>query len=356
MLSQAERPADLAGLETLLAQEQGTVDRVQSELDERRLAASATGSFGAELSSARRRLSRMKTEPRSLRGHLLRAHTKCHVMLAQDDRDGARAALEAALRLWEAAPHRIAKEPQPYVATLNNIAGLLLFYGQHADTLALFETMRGVLDDRRPGTRNRLLIKEVARSYNLELEAVRHMAPDARRTDVIARVEGFLDEHRRSIPAPYHASFQFQLASLHFADRNYAAALAWANRLHASTRRHRALPTAARLLNLMIHAELQNLIPLGYFAENTKRYLKRHRLQTRWRREVIAYLQRLARSPRIDTAAAYATLGQTLWPDNAASAVPPDDINYANIRLWVARNGRAPALRKSPRTAGCRAG
>ena len=84
-------------------------------------------------------------------------------------------------------------------------------------------------------------------------------------------------ENEKIIPPDYQVMLRYQFAYIYFMQKDYSNSLKWVNEIiQTPFKKYRMdLQSYARILNLMIHFELGNIIVLKYAVENCRRFLRK---------------------------------------------------------------------------------
>lgn len=197
----------------------------------------------------------------------------------------------------ESHPHRLKEDPGLYASSINNFIGYFAFQKRYKPALELINRAKVIYDRVQLKSEKKTLLKQILRTYSMELEIYRESDLVVSNQGFFEKVEGFVNENSRKMPKGYYASFCFQLGCIHFELENYKAALSWVNELLSSKEKdlRQDLIIHARLLNLMIHFELGNSFVLRYYVDSTRRYLKKRHLLGDFEMEMIRLFSRLGK-------------------------------------------------------------
>jgi hypothetical protein len=184
---------------------------------------------------------------------------------------------------------------------------------------------------------NRTLLKQILRTYNIELEISRDTKAFKENADFIESTEAFVKANVNKIPKEYLLSFWFQLASIHFMRRDISHSLQWTNRLLNSRSKdiRTDLQIQARMLNLMIHLEQKNLMVLRYYVDSARRYMKKVKQVQPFEEVLLKFFIKIGRIPLLEYKEAFAGLKHQLFPENGESLVPEDVTGYIDYREWI---------------------
>lgn len=137
-----------------------------------------------------------------------------------------------------------------------------------------------------------VLIKEIIRTYNIELEVYRTQKAYTHGIDLIDEIQEYITKHISKVPKNYLLSFRYQFAHLYFLNSDYKAALKWVNViLNEKEKYHRSdLIAYTYWLNLLIHFELKNVFVLRYYVDAMRRYLKKHKIIEPYEKSLLKFL------------------------------------------------------------------
>ena len=138
------------------------------------------------------------------------------------------------------------------------------------------------------------------------------------------------------MPKSYLLSFWFQLANIHFMQRNFDHALSWINEiLNTRDKSIRAdLQIHARMMNLMIHLEQQNMFVLRYFVDSTRRFLKKQRAVAEHESILLKFFSSIAQAPVMEYRDRFRSLSERLFPQSGESLVPKS-LDYLDYKAWI---------------------
>ncbi|HMQ48269.1 MAG TPA: hypothetical protein PKA00_12715 [Saprospiraceae bacterium] len=282
-----------------------------------------------------------KEKASTLEAKMLYYSTNYLLDLQQQQIEQAPTHLQALIDLLEQYPERIEEEPTWYIATINNLVSYQVFRKNHEDALILIQKAKKIYEHWRFTSENRSLLKQVLRTYNIELEIYRSLKTfTAEQTQFVATTEAFMKEHVHKMPKEYLVSFWFQLGSIYFMRKEYHAALHWINQLlNARFKDIRTdLLVQANMLNLMIHWEQQNLMVLRYYVDSARRLVKKVKRVQPYEEILLKFFAKLGRLPLLEYKTAFQQLEQTLFPAHGESLIPADTLNYIDYKTWIKDN------------------
>lgn len=246
-------------------------------------------------------------------------------------------ALRTLVILLEQKKHRVEEDPGLYVSSINNLVSFLVFTRQYNEALTTIQKARDLYDQWNLTSGNRTLLKQMLRTLNIELEIYRDEKMFKEKPGFIKHTEAFIMENVNKMPKEYLLSFWFQFASIHFMRGDFKRAQQWINRLLNERFRElrRDLQVQARMLNLMIHLEQQNLMVLRHYVDSTRRYLKKVKEVQPFEKILMRFFIKIGRLPLLEHRSAFLELKEQLFPDNGEYLISEDVLGYIDYRGWI---------------------
>ncbi len=236
----------------------------------------------------------------------------------------------------ESLPHRIAENPGLYVSTINNFITYFVFSKRPTEALELIQRAKAVFESWNLKSENRTILKQVARTYNIELEVYRDAGMLDEKASAITDVTGFVEQYAQKMPKEYVISFWFQLAYISFSKKDYKEALNWVNKiLQFMDRTVRPdIQVQCRMLNLMIHFELGNMFVLRYFVDSAKRFIKKMKGLDDHEKLLLSFFSKISKVPVADYKELFQKLNVELI-EKASSDSPIFQQDYIDYRNWI---------------------
>ncbi len=336
-LAQAINPGDFNSFEQILSNQKTGLEKMNksNELWQLGIASSKAISTGAKNPKVQWEQELKTTQ--TLDAKVMFYYSWFLHLVVQGESAVAEEKLIELLTLLEAQPNRLKEEAGWYVSTLNNLLSLYAYQKKIDLAFALINKAKKVYDGLDIKTENKGLLKQVLRTYNLELEIVRSEKLFEDRLPFIERTEEFVNQYQGKMPIDYLHSFWFQFASIHFMRKDYSKSLNWINKL-LNTRAKNAridLQITARMLNLMVHLEQQNLFVLRYFVDSAKRYFKKQKQVQEYEKVLLQFFITMGRLPLLEYKQAYRALKHTLFPEEGKSLVPEGDLQSIDFKSWL---------------------
>ena len=155
-----------------------------------------------------------------------------------------------------------------YIATLNNLITYYVFSNRTQEALKLIEKAKTVYRSNRPRSENKSLLKQILRTFNIELEIYRVQRLYRNDPKYVDDTEVFVVSNKMKMPNEYLISFWFQLAHIRFEQKDLQKSLKWVNMIIQTNFRDVRIDIQlqARFLNLLVHLEQKNIFVLRYFV------------------------------------------------------------------------------------------
>jgi hypothetical protein len=250
--------------------------------------------------------------------------------------DKASKTLTDLLDLLEKYPHRIQEDPAIYISSANNLVSFFVFTKQYEKAIALISRSRVLYEKAIQQHQKKSLLKQLLRTYNIELEIYRDTRSFEKNLPFIEHIESFISRHLSKIPHEYLVSFWFQLANIHFMRKDFDRSLKWIN----SIMNARFLPTPselqvqARMLNLVIHLEQDNLFVLRYFTDSTRRFLKKIKQVQPFEQILLTFFSKIGQTPKYEQKDRFRELQEQLF-SAGNELVPASVLDYIDYKKWI---------------------
>jgi hypothetical protein len=185
------------------------------------------------------------------------------------------------IKLLEKYPDRIKEDPHSYVTAIGNKIGLYLSFKRWDDIPALIQKMREVPSKYKLNDESKFTVRVWLRMFNVELEMYRDSRQLEKGIALMEEIQQFIAKHRKAIPADYILLFYYQFANIFFLKKDYLKSLRWLNEIINSSvgNIREDIQCYARVLNLIVHFELNNIIVLRYAVDSCRRFLKKRKAE-----------------------------------------------------------------------------
>ena len=257
--------------------------------------------------------------------------------LQKNDYPKAMQKLQELVELMEAFPLHINEDPSLYTSCVNNYVSFLIFRKNYTNALEMIQKAKKIYEQWRITSENRSLLKQVLRTYNIELEIYRETKNYQETEDFLKSTETFVRLNKHKMPKEYLISFWYQFASIRFMQKDFNGALEWINQLLNYNFKNigKDLQVQARMLNLMIHLEQENLMVLRYFVDSVKRFLKKVKEIQPYEVILLQFFIKIGRLPFAEYTLAFQELKQLLFPSNGEVIIPDRVLDSIDYREWI---------------------
>lgn len=198
-----------------------------------------------------------------LQSKVLHYHILYGLSFIKGDMIAAERSVSDLIELLEVFPDRIKDDPHAYVTAISNKVSLYHTVKRWDEIPPLLGKIRDVPSKIK---QSKFTVKLWIRTYNVELEMYR----DSKRPDealpLIAEIELFISQHLGVVTPDYLLLFYYQFANIYFLRAEFGKSLHWVDMI-LNERFEKArmdIQCYARILNLMVHFELNNILVLRY--------------------------------------------------------------------------------------------
>lgn len=253
------------------------------------------------------------------------------------DSEKASQALYALVEILESDPKKLRHNMSLYTSSVNNLISYLVFTKKHDDALQLINRAKNIYQQWRLAGEQKTILKQVLRTYNIELEIYRDNKSYISNPTYIDSIDTFISTNENKIPDDYRLSLYFQLASIHFSLKKYSRALHWVNRIlnHKFTQQRTDIQVQIRLLNLMVHLEQQNMFVLRHFVDSTRRFINKVGNITEGQQVLLRFFIKIGQAFPYQYKDLFTELHAQLFPHNAPSVLAPSALDFIDYRTWI---------------------
>lgn len=274
-------------------------------------------------------------DPGSLTANLLHNHVLYGYHLINAEPKIAEERITDILHLLEQHPDKIVEEPGLYATSLGNKASLLLYQKRWKEAIRLLGQIRNIPATFNLKRNNKFSVRTICRSYNLELEVYRDMKNTKAGNQLINEVETYLNKNISAIPEDYTILFWYQFANIYFLSGKHAHALQWVNRLMDYKKESWSdLSSYARILHLMIHFELGNIVYIKYALGSHKRYFKKNRRYGRFEKICLDFFSKICDQPKNEYPSSFRRLFDQLFVEKQG-LISDNALDAIDIKYWI---------------------
>lgn len=240
------------------------------------------------------------------------------------------------IKFMEEWPDRIKESPGLYLTTVNNFITYYVFTKRPLKALELIDRSKLMFEKWTLRSENRTILKQVLRTYNIELEVYRDAELITERASAIDDVEAFVIKHAQKMPKEYLVSFWFQLGYIQFMRKEFRSAVRWINQIIQFKDRtvRPDIQIHARILNLMIHLDLKNIMALGYFVASARRFIRRMRPLLDHEKQLLAFFSAAVKIPLLEYPQHFQKLKASLILSTTEEH-PIRQQDFINFDKWV---------------------
>lgn len=290
-----------------------------------------------ELSKAKLKL----PKPTTVESEVLAANTAYITYLGAGKSKKAEAQLIKLIEKLETYKERLYENPAAYVSTVNNLCSYFVFRKRPQEALSLINKAKSTYSHIRITTERTSLLKQIIRTYNIELEIFRDYRNDTQPDfGFIAETETFISINKNKIPKEYLLSMWFQLAHIHFTAHNYGHAIRWLNEIlnNKFGKIRLDLQKYARMLNVMVHFEQQNYFVLRYFVDSMRRFNKKHHMHKEYDEVICRFIIKASNTPVYEHKSLFANTYAQIFADQQKEIVPQSTLDYIDYKAWMAKH------------------
>ncbi|MFK7904742.1 MAG: hypothetical protein AB8B69_06440, partial [Chitinophagales bacterium] len=244
--------------------------------------------------------------------------------------------LDRLIELLEKRPERIRDEPNAYMTALGNKIGMLLQTRQLEEVPKLIRKIRNVPADFNIKNRQKISLKLLLRTYNIELELYRDTGQYDRGVALIGEAKELIHKEKKHISEEYVLQFYYQFAYIYFMQKDYDRALDWLNKMvnESFEGSRQDLQIYARLLILMIHLELDNIMVLKYSIAAYRRFLKKRRQLETFEKILLKFFSKICMAFSYEYPALFQQLYADLF-DGEEEILTRNHLDYLDFRTWI---------------------
>lgn len=267
----------------------------------------------------------------TLQSEILRFNTAYISYLREGKNDKGGRELKKLIFLLEQNPHRLKEELISYIATINNLVSYMIFSKKDKEAIELINKAKRVYEKYGIRNESRGLLKQLLRTYNLELEIYRNMPIiDKVKFEFINETAALIEKKKSRIPQEYLLSFWFQLAHIYFMHTDIDNALHQVNNIINNKFKDARydLQIQGRILNLMIHFQQKNYFVLRYFVDSTRRFIRKIRPLSEQEEILFKFFSQMSTAHEYERKDHYKKLRNDIAIDYTSGA----EINY---QRWI---------------------
>jgi len=232
-------------------------------------------------------------------------------------------------------PNRILESPGMYVSTVNNLISYEIFNKNISKASERITSLKAFYTSIKAKKKTKSLLRQISRTYNLELEVIRSSTSSGSLRPQILEIEEFVIKNKSLMPRDYLISFQFQLASIFFLLADFDRALKWINTILDVKEYILEVLVHSRFLNLMIHYEKSNVFVLRYFVDSTRRFINKSKASHPFYSILLRFFSKIGRAPVLEHQKYFLDLLENFKILEQTGEFPTADLDYVNYKSWA---------------------
>ena len=243
------------------------------------------------------------------------------------------------IKLLEKHPDRITDDPGAYATALSNKISYLLFIKDRDEIPQLIKKVRDIPSAYKLNSKSKFAVRLWVRLFNIELEMYRDNKEIARGIVLIMEIQEFIEQHKKAVPDEYLLLFYYQFSYIFFLNRDYSTSLVWLNEIMNKNfgRIHEEVQSYARILGLIIHFELNNIIVLRYAVTSCRRFLKKKKNLQEFESLLLRFFSRLSLVREEEYPQLFNNFYSNLF-DGEENKVSENVLDYIDIKSWLESN------------------
>ena len=238
--------------------------------------------------------------------------------------------------LLEQQPKRIKDNPSSYATALNNLISFHIFNKSYSEVPVLLKKVKAIPIKFGLKKESKFSIRLQLRTYNIELEMYRDTQNLTAGIALIEEIEVFLKKRDKIIPKHYKLKFWYQFAYIFFLNKAFYKAMHWVNAIvnQRFDDSGSELEGFARLLNLMIHFELDNIIVLKYAIDSCRRFLKKKKQIETFELILLRFFSKITKVPKASYQKCFEQLKKDLLEGEQAP-INAHILDYLDFKKWI---------------------
>jgi len=275
----------------------------------------------------------------TLQAKILYYHILYTTNLMNNNSKAATGSLTKLIELLEKHPDRITDDPGSYATALSNKISYLLFYKDWDKIPELIKKVRDIPSTYKLNSKSKFAVGLWIRLFNIELEMYRDKKEIARGIVLIQEIQEFIEQHKKAVPDEYLLFFYYQFAYIFFLNNDYSKSLVWLNEIMNKNfgRLHEDVQSYARILGLIIHFELNNIIVLRYAVTSCRRFLKKKKNLLEFETLLLRFFSRLSLVRKDEYPQLFKNFYNNLFGGKEIK-VSDNVLDYIDIKSWLESN------------------
>ena len=275
----------------------------------------------------------------TLQSKILHYHILFTTNLINGNSQAAIDSITKLIELLEEHPNRITDDPGAYATALSNKISFLLVSKEWDKIPELIKKVREIPATYKLNSKSKFTVRLWVRLFNIKLEMYRDKKDIARGIVLIKEIQEFIEQHNQAVPDEYLLFFYYQFAYMFFLNKDHSKSLLWLNEIMNRNfgRLHEDVQSYARILGLIIHFELNNIIVLRYAVVSCRRFLKKKKNLQEFETILLRFFSRLSTVRKDEYAELFRNFYKNLFGGEEIK-VSDNVLDYIDIKSWLESN------------------
>jgi hypothetical protein len=268
----------------------------------------------------------------ALQSQVLHYHILYGLHFIKGDLKKAEKHISELIKFLEKYPERIKEDPHSYVTAIGNKIGLYLSGKRWDEIPALIYKIREVPAKYKLKNESRFTVRLWLRMFNVELEMYRDSRQLEKGIALMDEIQRFIEKRRKAIPADYILLIYYQFANIFFLKKDYSKSLRWLSEIINSNfgNTREDIQSYARILNLIVHFELNNIIVLRYAVDSCRRFLNKKRTEISSGKKLLNLFSKLSHAYPEEYQAIFKKAHTEMFPPHSRQTQ-----DYIDIKGWL---------------------
>ena len=190
---------------------------------------------------------------------------------------------------WQLRPKLIEVDKSKYLASISNVMNCAMLTRQLQEIVPLLELMRNMKADNRD-----MEVQLFSYIHQYELVYRANSGQLESLQELLLQVENGIEKYGSEIQKSMLWIFYYNLTNLYLLEENYDKALHWnLCLLNDEYREYRKdMFRTAKIINLILHFELDNTDSMGYYVTSTYRFLSKQKQLYKFEKMLLKFLKR----------------------------------------------------------------
>jgi hypothetical protein len=271
----------------------------------------------------------------ALQAKILHHHILFSVYFIKRNISKSQKEISSLIVLLEEHPERIEDDPTSYATAISNKISMLLAQKKWDEIPGLIRKIRDIPSNYTLRSENIFYTRLWLRTYNVELEMYRDSMQLEKGIRLIEEIKDYIAKHKKSVPRDYEMLFYYQFAYIFFLKKDFHNSLIWINEiLNGNFGEIRIdIQCYARILNLIVHFELNNIIVLRYAVDSCRRFLKKKKILDSFKNNQMRLFSRLSLASAEEYMQIFEKSYSEIFSDSSEKSERA--LDYLDLKSWM---------------------